>query len=198
MASAEASLHKASMHLRTAYMGLSDLENDRKRFYSGLMNAIVFARSVTLALQNMQNDVEGFKEWYAEKQAAIKLDPSARYFLEMRNSFLKSAEDPVVMSSFTASLNTSDLPRDNKPPGATSFIIGYKPYGGASGWLIENEDQEDELYVVDLPEEMNVTYAHFADVPEGMDPNDIKGNVRAHLEKLSALVKEARQRFGPK
>ena len=42
------------------------------------------ARSITFAIQAAIDDVPGFKEWYAEAQAALRSDDTARFFNEAR------------------------------------------------------------------------------------------------------------------
>jgi len=50
------------------------------------LNAFLSAsRSVSFVLQKAMAGVTGFSDWYAEKQAAMKLDAAMRYFLELRN-----------------------------------------------------------------------------------------------------------------
>jgi len=43
------------------------------------------ARSITLSLKAVLGETDGFVEWYAVREARLRADPLARYFLELRN-----------------------------------------------------------------------------------------------------------------
>lgn len=61
-ASSADSIRAAEERLNIARQGLKDMD-DPRRSRSGLYNAVVFARMVTFALQNMKNQADGFNEW---------------------------------------------------------------------------------------------------------------------------------------
>lgn len=198
MASASASIAAAETRLRTAYFGLEDMEvRAAGRFYSGLMNAVVFARMVTLSLQNMRNDVPGWQEWYAPIQEKMKGDPSMKFFVDLRNSIEKTAGEAVTMVTKITEFNDSTMSRfEPRPPGATALVIGSREYGGASGWLVPNLEGESDLYVVDLPEDIGKVTMEFSDAPEHLHGRDAREIVRDHLSKLQSLVSESKKRFG--
>jgi len=58
------------------------------------------ARSVTFALQAVMSDVDGFVEWYAVKQEAIKRDALARFFVERRNESQKVGDTRIHQGTF--------------------------------------------------------------------------------------------------
>jgi hypothetical protein len=63
------------------------------RFYfSAFISA---ARSITLALQATLDDADGFNAWYEQAQAGLKLDPLARYFVEIRNDSVHKGLNPL-------------------------------------------------------------------------------------------------------
>jgi len=63
------------------------------------------ARSITLAMQAVMGEVDGFSTWYLSRQEALKQDPLARFFLEFRN-VSSHIGDTVVRSG--ASRKTSE------------------------------------------------------------------------------------------
>jgi hypothetical protein len=52
------------------------------------------SRTVTLALQQFSH-LDGFVEWYAPHQMALKMDQTAKFFLNTRNSHLHGGEYPI-------------------------------------------------------------------------------------------------------
>jgi len=58
------------------------------------------ARSVTFTLQAVMSDVDGFVEWYAVKQEAIKRDALARFFVERRNESQKVGDTRINQGTF--------------------------------------------------------------------------------------------------
>ncbi|MGH6662572.1 MAG: hypothetical protein ACREB6_13620 [Rhodospirillales bacterium] len=63
--------------------------------YSAFASA---ARSITFILQSVMHDVAGFKDWYAKRQAALKADPVASFFVEARNNVLKTGINPITLA----------------------------------------------------------------------------------------------------
>jgi hypothetical protein len=53
------------------------------------------ARSITLALQATLNDTDGFNAWYEQAQGRLKLDPLARFFVEIRNDSVHKGLNPL-------------------------------------------------------------------------------------------------------
>jgi hypothetical protein len=195
MATAAASISAAESRLESAFFGLEDMEMRPNRFHSGLMNAVVFARMVTFSLQNMSDDVTGWKDWYAVQQEEMKSDAAMKFFVGLRNEIEKTVNATVTMSTYIASFSTNDIAKfDPAPPGATSFVIGSSQHGGASGWIVPTSAGED-LYVVEIPESIATTTMQFIDAPEHLSGQDVRVIVRTHLEKLKSLVSAARERF---
>lgn len=58
-------------------------------FFSAFLSA---ARSVTLVLQAVMKDVDGFKDWYEVHQRELKADPVARYFKNRRDMAVHPGE----------------------------------------------------------------------------------------------------------
>jgi hypothetical protein len=65
---------------------------DARFYFSAFISA---ARSITLALQATLNDADGFTAWYEQAQARLKLDPLARYFVEIRNDSIHKGLNPL-------------------------------------------------------------------------------------------------------
>lgn len=59
------------------------------------LNAFLSAsRAVTFVLQKAMSDVPGFAEWYQRHQEAMRSDPAARFFMELRN--ISQKQGPVA------------------------------------------------------------------------------------------------------
>lgn len=57
------------------------------------------SRSITFALQRFTSIPE-FHEWYKDHQSALKSDPLAKFFLDIRNDNVHGGPSPVVGGSF--------------------------------------------------------------------------------------------------
>jgi hypothetical protein len=193
MTDARTAVEAAAQRLKTARHGVADMTSDPNRYMSGFMNAVTFARMVTFALQNMKNDVPGWAEWYASRQAAMANDPSMKFFVDLRNAIEKTAKGHMAMSTYIASFSSKDTGRP--PPGATSFVVGSAAHGGANGWIVPAEDGSEELFVVNFPEDKIKTTMHFLEAPELMQGKDPVALIKEHLDKLEALIGEARAEF---
>ena len=68
------------------------LSFESRCYFSAFVSA---TRSVTLALQATMSDVDGFNEWYHRAQAGLKLDPLARFFVEIRNDSVHKGLNPL-------------------------------------------------------------------------------------------------------
>lgn len=184
--------------LATAKLGLADLlSHDRSRRLTGLQNALVFGRSVTLVLQNLSSAATGFEEWYAPEQAAMKADPAMRYLVEVRNEILKQGKLRVSTSVHIHHMSGNLSQFGHQPPGAKNFFIGDQL--GGSGWEIELPGGEIVKYYVSIPAETASITQVFSDLPvqkfpelEGVSVDEM---VNAYVEKLSALVDRAKSRF---
>lgn len=84
--------------LREAGFFLDKLESagplgyESRFYFSAFVSA---ARSITLALQVTLNDIDGFSAWYEQAQARMKLDPTAKYFVEVRNDSVHKGRNPL-------------------------------------------------------------------------------------------------------
>ena len=68
------------------------------------LNAFIQAiRNITFMLQSEENKPEGFDEWYAKKQAAMRADAALRRFVEARNIIVKRSS-PSAMSAARSGL----------------------------------------------------------------------------------------------
>lgn len=193
--SASVALEAAADRLQTALFGLEDMRQRPQRYVSGLMNAVTFGRMVTLALQNMRGCVVGWEEWYATKQDEMSRDPLMTYFIGLRNRIEKQTSGrPVIAGRF--SFNTNDLAQfEPAPPGADSFLMGSAKHGGASGWLVVLPDGEQQLYAVDVPNEMAEFVAHLPDAPDGWAGTSAADMVEAYLGRLKSLLDDAKRKF---
>jgi hypothetical protein len=176
-----------------ASLGLKDMERDPNRYYSGLMNAVIFSRMVTFSLQNMKNDVPEFDAWYKIQQDDMANDPAMKFFLALRNEMEKTANNHLTASTYIASF--SDHDKGIKPPGATDFVLGSVVHGGANGWIIPAEDGSEALYAVNFPPEKIKTTMIFLSAPEHLQGTDVKKLVQDHLSKLRQLVAAAKAKF---
>ncbi|MPQ45580.1 hypothetical protein GCQ56_01050 [Marinifilum sp. N1E240] len=72
------------------------IESESEWFeFSCYLTAFLSAsRSITFALQGYKK-IEGFKEWYKAKQEIIKIDPIAKYFVEIRNESIHTGVVPI-------------------------------------------------------------------------------------------------------
>lgn len=68
------------------------LSHESKFYFSAFVSA---ARSITLALQVTLSDTDGFSAWYEQAQARMKLDPIAKYFVEVRNDSVHKGRNPL-------------------------------------------------------------------------------------------------------
>jgi hypothetical protein len=61
-------------------------------YFSAFVSA---ARSISFAMQAVLKDVEGFPQWYAERQQRLRGIPLARFFVTVRNETQKIGHSPV-------------------------------------------------------------------------------------------------------
>ncbi|MDX0318906.1 hypothetical protein GOC38_14790 [Sinorhizobium meliloti] len=181
-------IEEAEALLETAQFGLDDLKHSAQRKMAGLRNAIVFARSVTLALQNLSSREPGFDEWYEPIRQSLKADRSFKILLDARNSILKAATTPVFRSTYFNSRTTlGDL--GPRPKNATGFFLADT--NGGSGWFIKLPDgSEEKMYVV-LPAGSMAASIHLFDKPDGLATELIEHC----LARLREIVREARRTF---
>lgn len=192
-------LQRAEIILNTARQGLADvLDPGRSRRITGLHNLIVFGRSVSFVIQNLSSAAEGFQEWYAAEQAAMKASPLMRFLNDARTEILKQGVLNVHTSANFASFNTRQIPTESRPPGAVGFFIGDQL--GGSGWEVELPDGTKEKYYIEVPGNVIVSQ-HFTDIPLDKFP-ELKGltideAAKRYIDEMAALLERARARFLP-
>ena len=163
------------------------------RALTGLRNAVVFGRMVTFALQNLRSTSSEFEGWYAVKVAEMKADPLIRYMHDLRTTIEKKASTPVRTSAVIRSFGSSDIARFMPaPPGAASFFIGDR--AGGSGWIVQTEHGE-EPYYVELPVDIGEVNLHFDGAPAEYRDDLATDLLTTYLDRLGALLSEARHRF---
>ena len=190
-------LQVAEEHLQTAQFGLDDMRARPERAQSGLRNAVVFGRAITFALQNLRSIIADFDAWYLPRQQAMREDQLMRFFHELRTQIEKTAQQQTAVSAFISSFSTSDLARFRPaPPNAKNFFIGDQ--NGSSGWEVLNSDGTSQKYYIDLPPDIGKATIHLIEAPEPFKGQDAQDLIALYLDKLGALLKDARLEFLPK
>lgn len=192
-ATAEIAIRSATDRLKAARAGVADMQAGPDRYQSGMMNAVMLGRTITIALQNMRGSVEGFDEWYQPHQDEMKSDDTMRFFIDLRNRLEKQAITPTY--SGVELRGTGNLLRafGPPPPGAKGQFIGDRY--GRSGWVIVLPDGSEDEYFVSLPKHMVSTEVYFdTEIPElkGIDPIVA---ITRYLDRLETLISDARSRF---
>jgi hypothetical protein len=187
-------LQEAREMLRTAQLGLADLEGkDPARRLPGLRNGIVFGRAVTNVLENLRNRVPNFDGWYKPHSKKLSLDPGFKRLYEMRSEILKRGQLSGSVGILIEHMNTDDFaPLMRNPPiGAKGFFIGDQ--GGGAGWEIELPSGAIERYYVKLP--VSVDMKHLFTVTTTAGDEDASALLRRYLDTMQSLVAEAERRF---
>ncbi|MCD9825321.1 hypothetical protein [Bradyrhizobium japonicum] len=193
MASAPDSIKAAESRLDTAKFGLADMKNP-KRALSGLLNAVVFARMVTFALQNMRNEVDGFAAWYDPIVAELKNDQLMKFFWNLRTEIEKKAEPVAQRGMRIGKLNTNEIYNLPRPPGAVGFFIG-DPTGG-SGWNVRAPDGTTEKYYIDPPPAWGVAaVVTLKGVPVEFKDVPATELVERYLDRMQGIIEGAKAKF---
>lgn len=182
--------------LETARFGLRDMQTTAERRSAGFRNAVVFGRTVTLALQNLRSVRPDFDDWYKSEAQALAADPLMRFFVSVRNMIEKQARTPLSRTISIGRFSIGSMDDFGPaPPGATSFVIGDPT--GQAGWVIPQPDGSIQMYYVSLPWLKIETTMIIADTPieTGMAHKPAHELVAVYLDRLAALVKRARARF---
>jgi hypothetical protein len=79
------------------------------------------------------------------------------------------------------------------PPGATGFVVGDQ-YGG-SGWRVKGADGTEEMYYVDLPNEIAQSFILLDGLPAQFQQLSTLQLVGQYLDKLANLINEAKAQF---
>jgi hypothetical protein len=193
---AEAIIDAAAELLRDAKFGLEDMKTRPGRAKTGLRNAVVFGRNTTWALQNLKNIAPDFEAWYAEKQAEMRADPLMRYFGALRNAIEKQANTPTATAVHIQRLSmATDMRRfQPAPPNAKALVIGDQQ--GGTAWIVPMPDGSEEKYYVELPPDIGEVSLHLPEAPRlPSGSSKAEDLVAAYLDKIEALVAEARRKF---
>lgn len=200
MTSAHAAVGQARRHLEAARQGLADLEGlDPRRRLAGLYNVAVWGRSVTLALQLMKSEVDGWEEWWTVRQAEMEGDPLCRYFYNMRTDALHKLAPRPSVSTYIGYLNTDDVVSLTRPQGAKSFFIGDQM--GGNGWEVELPDGSiDRVYVelpstIDAQSTLNLPDGPQSHLGESLPDRSAVTASRIYVAYLARLVEAGAQRF---
>lgn len=161
------------------------------RRLAGLYNAVTSGRSVTFAIQNLKNRVDGFDDWYEPVQERMRADPVCSYFRDMRNRIEKQATAGEISGSFYISdLNPAEL-RRYAPPGTTGMFLGDDL--GRSGWTVTLPDSRQETVYFQLPPQVGEATLRIADPP---DDRPLDALLAHYLDVLDGFLAEAEQQFG--
>lgn len=194
MASAEQSIKAAKDRLRTSRFGLQDMISHPDRRLSGLMNAVVFGRMATFALQNMSSSVPTFDEWYERVRKEFQQDPLMRAFHQLRNQIEKQTEIALNHGLFVTSFSSADIPKP-APEFATSFVLGSAQHGNANGWILSYPDGTEGFYPVTLPPENVRNVISFRDFPSEYQYEEAETLIEMFLANLERVVERAEKQF---
>jgi hypothetical protein len=193
MASSSEAIRAAEDRLATARFGLADMSNP-KRSLSGLMNAVVFGRMVTFALQNMRSSVPEFDDWYELVRAELKADPLMNFFWNLRTEIEKTTGPETESYAFLDRLNVADIQKLPRPPGAVSFFIGDN--NGGSGWEVQAADGSIEKYYVDLPPEWGADVGlMLPKLPPELRNTPTRELVSRYLDQMASIIERAKKKF---
>jgi|ERR1700730_16496474 len=159
-------------------------------FYNGMLphrtNPVVFPyylsafvsalRSVTYYLQKQYAHDERLKEWYAQKQEAMKADPVLKMLHEKRNTALH-------VEPFDLCFKQGWKMPDKYGGVITTTFLAAREEAGPNGRVrtflkVANDGPEEEV-------ETQISW-HFTDD----DPQDVMNHCYEGLEKMDAMLKE--------
>lgn len=184
----------AEQRLEVARFGLEDMQKRDQRFNAGLMNAVVFGRMATFQLQNLRSIIPDYDDWYGPKQDEMRADPLMKYFCDLRNRIEKQKASRLTVQSGTINFKSADMEQFlPAPSGAVSFFMGDQM--GRSGWDIVGPDGQTEKYYIEVPKEILDFNAHFRDAPEALERRPAEELLAEYLDKVGAVVADARSRF---
>ena len=98
---------------------------------------ITLGRSVTFALQRMNNEEPRFRAWYAPYVEALKNDPLFKYFKDKRNAIVHAVEDVRMNHLTTVSIY-------DPAPGAIDAVMS----DGASIKCVQMDFMNNRRYAV--------------------------------------------------
>jgi hypothetical protein len=184
--------------LKTAEAGYRTLAyGSPKDKVSGLMNLVVFGRSVTNVLQNLRATEPKFDTWYKPYVDEMAKNELFKYFYDLRSSILKEGRLRVSTAVHINQLSfPEDMARLPKPPPflkVKGFFIGDNL--GGSGYEILLPDGSIEKYYIELPDEIGRAELILHDAP-GVVGDDLFSSSAVELSRnylgyIGKMVKDA-------
>lgn len=162
--------------------------------FRSLFNSFVSAaRATTNALQKDGKNLQGFAQWYAEKQDEMKADELLRFIHKARTEDFHQGKHRLTFDTYIAHLSGKEA-GPPPAPGAALVIGADGPY-----WLIDKGTPGERRVPVSGGSFAiriaiaNPPKTHLGANLQRTDPLSIS---RLALEYLQKLVHEARSRFG--
>lgn len=134
------------------------LSFDARCYFSAFISA---ARSVTLSLQTMMNEVPGFKNWYQNAQAKLKANPLAPFFVEIRNASIHRGVNPLNEVTLD---HVYDHLFSQIRYGTRSHVLVLPNVGYEGSGSLVDAVQAAQLYFTSLVEIIFDCYDHFKSV----------------------------------
>lgn len=161
----------------------------RAAFNSFLSNC----RAVTNALQKEGARVEGFSEWYAQKQTEMKADELLRFVHESRTEDFHEGRHRLLFSTYIEHLS-SDAVGPPPTPGASLIITTQGPF-----WLVDEGTPRERRIPITRGSRHQVCVSienpptqHRGKRMAASDPISL---CEAAASYMAELVHEARQKF---
>lgn len=144
------------------------------------------ARSITLALKAVLADAEGFATWYSEREAKLKSDPLARYFVELRNYTQKTGAQVVNRAGSREKLRE---------------LLG-RQMRGRGNWFGESGEalppapdmEVGEAALVHFQTLLEIVYECYVDFGPVIDPQ--QHYTPEHYARLGKTVEDAEEELG--
>lgn len=161
------------------------LSLESKFYFSAFVSA---ARSITLALQATLNETDGFVAWYEQAQARLKLDPIARFFIEIRNDSVHKGRNPLGQVTLDH-LRENLLQQFSRP--RPSHIIVMPDVTTEDGTILADAFQVSAEYFKSLVEVIFDCYVRFKRV---VDPRWYF--TRENFESKGKTIEDALEELG--
>lgn len=185
--------------LERASFALNDFKKEKnpKKRMAHLVNFINNSRSVTFALQKIENKVVGFKDWYKKYQDQMKADPLMKFFKDLRDDIVHEGKLDVSGSMHIKQLS---FPKDltllgKQPQNATGYFFGDNI--GGNGWEIQMPDGSIKKQYVDI-ETDNISFTStFQNAPivhlnNQITDNSIENLCDLYIKYLDNLIESAK------
>lgn len=161
---------------------LSDLRAERDPFRYNLSAFLASARSVTWMMQKEYSTVDGFREWYEQKQAIMHADTEMKFLDDQRD---KTVHMETLHPRAHVSLSIHDAVRITD---SVTIVLTH-----ADGSREVRESPPSPPPPVEKPEPAEVDWRwYFERFPE----RDIVHLCREYWQKLEAIVVECEALFG--